>query len=73
MDATTAIQSVRSIDQNYKKFNATGDRVGQHRAMSTALAMFNRARWEGKFHEAAMYRHWLVNKLYENERTDSSH
>ena len=58
-----ASHSVGIIDRFYRQFSATGDRAGQHHALSMALVMFDRARWTGKVHEADIFRRWLIDHL----------
>jgi hypothetical protein len=62
-DETTARRSVSILDQWYQYFASTGDRAGQHHALSMALVMFDRARWIGKAAEAELFRQWLVARL----------
>jgi hypothetical protein len=58
-----ARHSVGIIDRFYRQFSATGDRAGQHHALSMALVMFDRARWTGKGREADIFRRWLIDHL----------
>jgi hypothetical protein len=61
--AEAAHHSVAVIDELYNQFALTGDRAGQHHALSMALVMFDRARWTGKAPEADIFRQWLVDHL----------
>jgi hypothetical protein len=56
-----AHRSVAQIDEIYKHFDELGDRAGQHHAMTLALIGQNRARWSGKFDEAAIFHNWLIS------------
>lgn len=58
-----ARQSVRHLEEIYRKFEENQDRAGQHHALEMALMMLDRARWTGKLEEAEIYRRWLVGKL----------
>jgi hypothetical protein len=62
-DEATARRSVTVLEQLYQHFAHTGDRAGQHHALSMALVMFDRARWIGKAAEADLFRQWLVAHL----------
>jgi hypothetical protein len=62
-DVEAARQSVEVIDDWYRRFDAAGDRAGQHHALLMALTMLNRARWTGKEAEADEFRHWLLDRL----------
>jgi hypothetical protein len=57
-DEATARHSVALLDELYGQFARTGDRAGQHHALSMALVMFDRARWTGKGREADLFRQW---------------
>jgi hypothetical protein len=60
-----AKESIRAIDELYKKFELAGDKAGQHHALVTALTLFNRARWSSKIREADVFRRWLNARLNE--------
>jgi hypothetical protein len=62
-DEAAARRSVAILEQVYEQFAKTGDRAGQHHALSMALVMFDRARWTGKMHEADFFGRWLVAHL----------
>lgn len=62
-DVEAAREGVEVIDRMYRQFERTGDRAGQHHALTMALVMFNRARWTGKESEAEIYRAWLADAL----------
>src|SRR5262249_44656326 len=64
-DETTARESVDLLNHYYRQFELAGDRAGQHHALLLALTLFDRARWTGKTAEAAIYRHWLKDRLDE--------
>jgi len=67
-----ARNSVAVIDGLYNQFAITGDRAGQHHALTMALIMFNRARWTGKMPEAAIFRQWLVEHLEQEPSAESA-
>lgn len=67
----TARQSVVVLDRFYQQFAITGDRAGQHHALSMALAMFDRARWTGKGREADIFRQWLIKRLTEDQPAET--
>ena len=67
-----ARHSVAVIDRLYAQFERTGDRAGQHHALSMALIMFDRARWTGKAREADIFRQWLVAHLEQEHATDTA-
>jgi hypothetical protein len=71
-DVDTARHSVAVIDRLYAQFERTGDRAGQHHALSMALIMFDRARWTGKAREADIFRQWLVAHLEQEHATGAA-
>ncbi|MEM1128264.1 MAG: hypothetical protein AAGI71_16575 [Bacteroidota bacterium] len=62
-DVATARRSVALIDRQYRAFEVTRDRAGQHHALMMAMTMFNRARWTGKERAAEVFRRWLVDRI----------
>jgi hypothetical protein len=68
-DEEAARESVAIIDRAYHGFERTGDRAGQHHALSMALTMFDRARWINKTREAEVFRQWLLDRLLEIDDT----
>jgi hypothetical protein len=69
-DEETARASVDIIDRLYRQFELASDRAGQHHALAMALIMFDRARWTGKDPEADIFRHWLMARLNEAEKSE---
>jgi hypothetical protein len=64
-DEEAARGSVAIIDRAYRDFEQSGDRAGQHHALTMALTMFDRARWINKMREADVFRQWLLDRLHE--------
>src|SRR5256885_8724098 len=71
-DEEAARASVEVIDRLYRQFELARDRAGQHHALVMALTMFDRARWTDKATEAAVFREWLMARLYEAESQDAA-
>lgn len=64
----SASESVQLIDRMHRRFERSGDRAGQHHALTMAMTMYNRARWSGKDAEAEVFRVWLAAQIAPSRR-----